>query len=303
MTNNNQREITLTRILSGELFRALGFNRGGFLSKTLSPLVRNPIRRFAEIAVGFDNRVTNLGFQAASRWIMPNFAKDVIAIGAETIPRHGPLLVTSNHPGAYDSLVIASNLPRDDIKIVVNLPLDFISELPSTLHHFLYAPFDPHVRMGVVRSAISHLKNGGSLLIFASGRIDPDPACMPDAEKELEYWSRSLEIMIRQVPSTNLLITIVSGILAPRYVNHVLTKFRRERPDKQRISEFMQVINQMLSPGKLLQAPTVSFAKPIPAFNLLKAGKSTDIMQYLVSQAKKLLAEHVDSGQCSVNMG
>jgi len=269
MDKNSHQINSLTRILSGELFKALGFRREGHLSKTLSPLVWKPIQRFSEIIVGFDNRVEKLGFQSASQWIMLNFAGEMIASGIETIPTSGPLIVASNHPGAYDSLVITSNLPRDDIKIIVNIPLDFISELPSTLPHFLYAPPDPHIRMTVVRSALKHLKSGGAVLLFASGRIDPDPACMPGAEHEFDRWSRSLEFFLRRVPNTKLLLTIVSDILTPKYANHFFTKFRKERHDKQRVSEFFQVMSQMISPEKFHHIPRVSFSTPFLSSDLV----------------------------------
>ena len=277
------------------MFKALGFSRGGVISQTLAPLVTNPIHRFSEIAVGFDNRVRTLGFQQASRWILPNFVKDVHTSGIGHIPENSPLLVASNHPGAYDALVIVANLPRDDIKIVVNIPLDFINELPTTLQHFLYAPPDPHIRINVVRSAIKHLKSGGALLLFASGGIDPDPACMPGSEDAIRCWSRSIEIFLRKVPETQLLITMVSGILSPKYIKHVLTNFRKSRRDKQRISEFFQVIQQMLSPGKLLQTPKLSFAHPIGVDSLSPDGKSINIMGTLTDRAQQLLTNHMFS--------
>jgi hypothetical protein len=275
----------LTKILCMELFKALGFPRDGLISRALSPLAQKPIHQFSKIAAGFDQRVENLGFQSASRWILPNFIKGMNVTGLENIPREGALVVASNHPGAYDALVITANLPRDDIKIIVNIPLDFISELPSTHPHFLYAPPDPHVRMIVVRSALQHLKSGGALLLFASGGIDPDPASMPGGEERFSKWSRSLEIFLKRVPEAQLLITIVSGILTPKYVHHVFTHFRKERPDKQRVSEFFQVMRQMLSPEKFCQKPKVSFAQPLKASKLLDVNNPTNFLKSVTAQA------------------
>ena len=294
MKDEKKRVDRLTRILSGELFKALGFSHDGMLSSLLSPLVRKPINRFAEICVGFDQRLVKLGFQGASQWIMPNFAPGITASGVSAIPPTGPLLITSNHPGAHDSLVISSNLPRDDLKIVVNIPFDFISEIPATLSHFLYAPHDAYVRMNVVRSAINHLKSGGALLLFASGRIDPDPSTMDGAEKELERWSRSLEIILRKVPNAKLLISIVSNILNPRYINHYLTWFRRERPDKQRISEFLQVMNQMQTPELSKQIPMVTFSEPLTYHQVLNRDVNESFMESILDLSKQLLEVHLN---------
>ena len=262
MEDQKERINRLTKVLVGELFKALGFDNKGLVSKALSPFVQKPIKNFAEICIGFDERVVRSGFQSAAQWIMPNFAPDMCVDVQQEIPTTGPLLICSNHPGAYDSLVITSNLPRDDIKIVVNIPLDFINEIPATLSHFLYAPHDPFVRMSVVRSAMKHLKSGGALLVFASGRIDPDPTTMIGAENEISRWSRSLELLLRSVPETNLLITIVSNILHVKYVNHVFTRFQKERPDRQRISEFMQVIHQLRTKDVMELVPRLTFSKP-----------------------------------------
>jgi hypothetical protein len=275
------------------MFKALGFSREGMISRVLSPLIRKPIHRFSEIAVGFDHRVHTLGFQQASAWILPYFIKNTSVTGTDHVPSNGPLLVASNHPGAYDALVIAANIPRDDIKIVVNIPLDFIDELPTTLQHFLYAPPDPHVRLNVVRSAINHLKDGGSLLLFASGGMDPDPESMTGAEDAIDHWSRSLEIFLKKVPDTQLLISMISGILTPKYVRHLFTHFRKLRQDKQRISEFFQVIHQMLQPGKLLITPKLTFGHPIRGKSLLGSLDSSNIMDILTVKAKKLLDDHM----------
>ncbi len=277
------------------MFKSLGFTREGIISRTLRPLVWNPIHRFAEIAVGFDQQVRMSGFQQASQWVLPNFVKHMSVTGNEHIPQDGPLLIASNHPGAYDALVIAANLPRDDLKIIVNIPLDFIDELSTTLHHFLYAPPDPHIRLYVVRSAINHLTNGGALLLFASGGIDPDPESMPCSNTSIESWSRSLEIFIKKVPETQLLITMISGILDPRYVHHLFTHFRKLRPDKQRISEFFQVIHQMLKPGKLLLSPKLTFRKPMTGHSILTSNDPSDIMSFIIDQAQHLLTKHVES--------
>ena len=212
--------------------------------------------------------------------------------GADVIPKEGPLIIAANHPGAYDALVITANLPRSDIKIIVNIPLPFIKEIPSTENHFLYAPPDPHVRIGVIRSALRHLKEGGSLLLFASGGIDPDPTCMPGSEQEIDKWSGSLELFLHRVPQTKLQITMISGILLPKFVHHTFTRFRKERRDKQRISEFFQVMRQMLSPEKFLSSPKLSFISSLSRHQLLSRGSSDDIGAEIIRRAQEAFSLH-----------
>ncbi len=295
MTRNESTVNAITHILSGEFFRAIGFDPEGKISKTFSPLIWNPINRFAKIAAGFDQIVESKNFKEAARWILPNFVTKTDVLGADVIPKEGPLIIAANHPGAYDALVIAANLPRSDIKIVVNIPLPFIKEIPSTENHFLYAPPDPHVRMGVIRKALRHLKDGGSLLLFASGGIDPDPACMPGSENEIEKWSGSLELFLRRVPQTKLQVTMISGILLPQYVHHTFTRFRKERRDKQRISEFFQIMRQMLSPGEFLSSPQLSFVNPLSREQLLKNGGSEDIGPEIIRCAQEAFSLHTSN--------
>ena len=291
MTYSIKQAEALTQILCGEFFVALGLPKYGIFSKIFTPLIRKPVHRFSIIASGFDQRAETIGFQSASQWILPNFADTVTVRGNENIPSSGPLLIVANHPGAYDSLVITAQVPRDDIKIIVNLPLDFISELSATLSHFLYAPLDPHLRMNVVRSGIRHLRSGGSILIYASGGMDPDPATMTGAEFEIKNWSRSIEFILEKVPATRLVIAMVSGIISQRYVNHIFTHFRRERVDKQRISEFFQVMRQMLTPGTIKQTPKVSFSLP---FSLDELNESDSTLDSIKIKALALLNDHIN---------
>ena len=282
----------ITRILSGEMFRALGFSNDGWIARTFRPLIWKPIQRFSEIAAGFDQIVSDEGFQEASKWILPNFVEKVQVAGATTIPQKGPLIIAANHPGAFDTLVIASNMPRSDVKIIVNIPLPFIQKLPSTQAHFLHAPRDPHVRIGVVRSALRHLKNGGALLLFASGGIDPDPATMSGAKEELNKWSDSLQLFLRRVPQTKLQIAMISGILPRKFVDHTFTHFRAQRSDKQRISEFFLVIRQMLSPGQYLSSPQLSFASPLTRQQLIPSGQISDLGPTIIQRAQEALSFH-----------
>jgi hypothetical protein len=51
-----------------------------------SPLARHPIHRFSVIASGFDQRGESEGFQAASKWIIPNFDEGAFVEGKNPSP-------------------------------------------------------------------------------------------------------------------------------------------------------------------------------------------------------------------------
>jgi hypothetical protein len=283
---------TITRQISDEVYKALGFSINTWWRGIFDPLVNRPCAAFAEICAYFDHTVANCGFREAARQILPRFVGNIRINGIENIPESGPLLITSNHPGTYDSLVIASNIPRDDLKIVAGNIL-FLKNMPATQNHMIHTTLDTGDRMIVIRKGLRHLKAGGSLLIFGSGGIDPEPVYMPGAEDEIERWSPSIELFMEKVPGIKTLTTIVSGVLSPRYINHPFIFFKKMRRDRQRISEFMQVIHQMLSPGKLLLSPRVSFSEPISPPEVHENGETFPILKSIIERAKQLLADHL----------
>jgi len=285
---------TLRKLIADEIYKALGFSKEIWLRRFVEPIVKNPVSRFAEICASFDNTVANDGFREAANRILPYFIKNLSVHGSENIPGDGSLLIVSNHPGTYDSLVIAANIPRDDLKILAgNIP--FLKNMPATQNFMIHTTIDTHDRMTVLRRALRHLKSGGSLLIFGSGGIDPEPTHMPGAEVEIDHWSPSIEFFIKKVPHLNTLATIVSGVLSTKYTNHPLTIFRKSRRDKQRISEFIQVIQQMVSPGKFLLSPKVSFANPIYTPDYTALGDSQNAFRHIKKKAKQLLVDHIMS--------
>ncbi len=275
-----------------ELNKSMGFRKNGVLQPILKPLVWKPMIRFSELATNFDHRIVNEGFQKASAWFISHFVDRVKALGLENIPAKGPLLIASNHPGAYDSLIITAHLPRDDVKFIAS-DIPFVKKLPETCNHMIFSSPDTHVRMGVVRKAIKHLENGGALLVFARGSIDPDPAFIPGSKEELTRWTSSLGLFLRKVPQTRLAITIVSNVLAKKYINHPVTIFRRGRVNKQRLSEFFQVMNQLLLPGKLMVSPNLSFAPTLTLQDLEHHKDLKKITSEIIKRAQKQLESHI----------
>jgi hypothetical protein len=284
-----------TKILANdlvfELNKSLGFKKDGLSHSLLKPIVWKPMVRFSELATHFDYRVVHEGFQKASAWFISHFVEHITELGIENLPEEGPLLIAANHPGAYDSLVITSRLPRDDVKIISS-DIPFVKRFPDTSKHIIFSAPDPHTRMWAARKALRHLKDGGALLVFARGTMDPDPAFMPGSEKELNRWTSSLGLFLRSVPQTKVVIALISGVLSPKYLSHPSTLFRRGRVNKQRLSEFFQVMYQLMSPGKLMVSPNLSFA-PTLTLNDLGGGRDIHaITENLIEKAQEQFEFH-----------
>jgi hypothetical protein len=182
-----------------------------------------------------------------------------------------------------------SAIDRNDMKVVVSA-IPFLRGMRASARHFIYTTRDAHERMTVVRESVRHLREGGTVLIFAKGQVEPDPAVLPGALESLEHWSPSLSLLLRQVPEANLLVSIVSGVLAPSCFRHPLVRLRKEQQPRQLLAEFLQVTQQMLLGRRFGLAPAVRFAAPLTAAELGGARDKQATLAAISARARDLLA-------------
>ena len=262
--DNFSLEEQIRRDISLEIFRAAKVPNIGWVRNLISPLVRNPVNHFSKLIVEFDTSIRDYGYVYASTQILKKLAGEVAADGQELIPASGPLIIASNHPGTYDGLAIISKLPRNDFRLIVS-GIPFFQNLPNARKNLIFATHDTADRMDVLRKSIRHLQEGGALLIFPSGRLDPDPSIFPDAGEGLKRWSRSIEVFLKKVPESQLVLAIASGVLSEKYIHHPIAKLFKNDHEQRRFMEFLQVIRQMALGKPVELHPKVTFAKP---FNL-----------------------------------
>lgn len=275
-----------------DVFKGFDTARQRWLRKVVQPFVWPSANRFAKLATTFDQYVVRSGFHQAMRQILPNFVSGVEVRGAEHVPEEGPLLVVSNHPGTFDSLVIAASLPRDDLNIIA-AGFSVLKSMPATSRHLIFASTDTHERMGVIRSALRHLKTDGALLIFPAGRMEPDPAVLPGAPEAMGAWSPSLELFLRHVPQTKALITIVSDVFVPGFLRNPLIRLWRGVRDPQPVAEVLQVAVQMLFPKIMRLKPRISFSIPKSIEELRhRNGSAGSVLASIIEEARRLLADH-----------
>jgi 1-acyl-sn-glycerol-3-phosphate acyltransferase len=273
-----------------EIFYALGLSRSGAIRRLLGPVFRPAASRFGRIAALADGEVPSSGICGAARRILGDLALSPKARGTENIPREGPLILVSNHPGAFDSVAILSCVPRKDMKVFIS-DVPFTRAFPAASGQFIYVPKNAGGRQAALRSSIDHLKAGGSLLIFAHGDVEPDPELTPGASEAIQDWSRSIEIMLRRVPEAWLQVAIASGVLMPKFVRHPLVKIRKTAPRRQKLAEVLQICQQMLFPRSVRIDVHLSFAAPVKVTDL--PGK--DVTAGVVQIARRLLEDHMAS--------
>lgn len=282
---------SLANTLIYEIVNAVGLKKTRTAFRTFSLFFQKAARRLARIGVTADHMIATDGFPAASGWMASHWVRDVAARGQDTIPAEGPLLVVSNHCGAYDFLVIPSQLGRRDLKIISS-DIRFLKNLPNACDHLIFLSDDPRDRMTAARDGIRHLQTGGSLLLFGTGLIDPDPAVFAGAENAIGNWSPSIDLFLRQVPQANVLVTIASGIVSEKWANSPLTRLRKIDWQRRRLAEFGQVLSQLFHPGKLYVSPRVSFAPPVNVETLQRESGSERVLPAVIARGKVLLAEH-----------
>jgi hypothetical protein len=271
-----------------EVVKVFGTSRRSLIGRGIAAAVRPAARHLAELAAQFEMRVGKNGLPDASRWLLPRFVRSVDAQGTESVPAEGPLLVTANHPGSVDGLIIAAQLPRPDLKIVI-ADLPFFLNLKILKERLIYVSRDTYQRLTPVRAAIRHLREGGAVLIFPGGTIEPDPAILPGMQTAIDSWSESIDLILRRVPDTQVLVGIVSGVLSPALLHNPLTRFRRNLKDRQRIAEIIQTINQLLLPFKPSVNPRLRFSSPFTLEEIQRRYSESSAIEAVRRTARSLL--------------
>jgi hypothetical protein len=253
----------LNRSFIFEIARAMALPQSKEVLKVIEIIFGRATKRFSKLVLGLDRVIEQDGSAAGVRWLLPNFVAGYDACGVEKIPKTGPLLIVSNHPASYDGILISAYVNRPDYKIIIG-EIPPYRYLPNISRHAIFSPPARNTfgRMHTVRTAIKHLKEGGALLIFPRGAIEPDPAFMSNPDAEFDKWSRSLEIFLQRVPQTRVLVTIVSGVIAQSAMRHPITWFRRTRADRQRLAFMYQIVQQILSGREMFGlTPHVTFGE------------------------------------------
>lgn len=274
-----------------EFFGLLGLAEAHPLRRALTRLLGPAIGRFTDLLAEFDNHVAAQGLPAAIKPLLTRFVDGVTAVGVDLLPRAGPLLLVSNHPGAYDVFASVVQLPRSDVRVVVS-EISILRQLPAAYSQFILIGQTEHTRMAATRAMLRQLRDGGVLFIFPGRLVDPDPAFMPGAAAALQRWSSSLELFLRRVPETQVVPIVASGVLSPAWLRNPVTWLRQDPIDRQKVAEAAQVIQQLLWPGSLHFHPLITFGPPLAAADLLRADAATRPLHAIVDHQRTLLALH-----------
>lgn len=250
----------LTRLCMDDVISAFGLGsvrRGRALLESLS---RRPARRLARQVLAYDRVVGEFGLGTGGAWALGKLSHGAGFEGQEKVPQDGPLLLVSNHPGLVDAVALFAAMPRDDLRVIA-ARRPFLDALPNTLRYLLTVADTPAGRSGVVREAARHLRNGGAVLTFPGGRIEPDPAVLPGAVEALDLWSPSADLFARLTPGLTVVPVVISGVISPSALRIPLTRLRRHKRDR----EWLAATLQILIPALRNVDARVQFGHPIYA--------------------------------------
>jgi len=285
----DEHAIKLRELIIDEIIYAFSGKRSKISHRLVAPLLRIPAGHFGRIAAEFYEKVNTLGVSEGARATLPRFNHIVTARGIERIPQKGPLLIVSNHPGGLDSLGIVSCIPRNDLKVLVS-DVKFMRLFDIRQRYCIYVSFEAIGGMVALRDAIDHLRSGGALLVFAHGDVEPESECLPGAREAIKDWSPSLEIMLRKVPETSIQIISASGAVLPRFLNSPITRLRRQPERRQKLAEFLQVIQSLLLPGSTPVNLHFTIGEPIATDRLGEGRWMPEIIRHAQAQLDDHLA-------------
>jgi putative hemolysin len=272
---------TLTQINLDDFFDSMGLPH--WRRTPLRWLVWPAARRFAHVIKEFDDRVGAEGLAAGSAWLLRRMAGGLRVAGRGHVPTTGPVFVLSNHPGMADTIALFASLTaRPDLRVLAS-DRPFLHALPNVSRLMIYIPANESERMSVVRAGVKYLKQGGALLTFPAGKIEPDPAAFGAraAVESLQQWSDSLALFARLAPQMQLLPAIVSHVVSPGALHHPLTRLRHTQRDKEKMAAALQV----MWPGYQHLAARVAFGPPVSAVD------STAVMPLVIERARRLIEE------------
>lgn len=275
----------LTQINLDDLVSSFGWQNSPVLSSFLRFVFHKPAEIFARHIIEYDNLTGLHGIHTGGRNLLNRYVKDIRVFGADLIP-DSAFLALSNHPGMTDTLALFAALNRKDLHIIA-LDRPFLNALPNTTRQLFYVYDDAAKRMTLVRQVSSHLKNGGAILTFPAGHIEPDPDVYEGAIDSLQAWTDSVGVFIRMAPEAAILPVFVRGVVAEKYANHWLLKIKKTKEEKEKLATALQLLGMIIFNEKPVIV-RVQIGKPIYAKNLGTTETSV-IHEAVLAEMKSLI--------------
>ena len=246
-----------------DISQVFHFNSDSWWHGLMQKILMVPAMKFATFMRSADITVGTQSLWEAARDLMPKFSGGWELDGGDNVPKEGPLLVIANHPGNIDSIATLGVLERPDVHMVANdRPL--LRALPNTSGHLFYLNPDNPARFDTLRGLVRLLEEGQTVVLFPSGRLEPDPSFYPGALESLKDWSESLGVLLSKVPEAMLQLILTQNVLCQEAWDHPITRLGKTDKQKHQIGMILQIIVQSLFDRWKIPVK-MTMPEPIPA--------------------------------------
>ncbi len=275
--------------LFAQLMSVMGLKHPGWMAHLLFPILHAPILRMSSYLVDLDLNIAAHGWNDGISQFLGHFVTQLHIQNDGALPTQGPLIVACNHPAALDVVILSAAVKRDDLKIVAS-DIPIVQMFPYIRQHTIPVYYDLDLRLGTVRNTIRHLEQGGAILIFPRGDVEPDPAVSPGALRSMDGWSPSIELFLRRVPETTTVVAIASGMLSSGWYQNPIISLWKKYEQRQKVAEIFQIASQLVTGRTPHATPTVTFSPPFSLAQLggIDAPQGT-LLAGLVAHTKELL--------------
>lgn len=283
---------TVTQINLDDVVSSFGLRSGTLPARFVQKVFFNHAQTFARQMVEFDTVTGKSGLAEGARAVLRLHFDDVLVHGADRIPASG-FLALSNHPGLADSVATFAALNRPDLKIIA-LQRPFLEALTNVSKQLFYVTDDPSSRMTLIRQVSAFLRNGGAVLTYPAGHIEPDPDFHSDAAESLQQWTDSVGVFLRMSPETPILPILVRGVVWRKAITHPLTRIRKTRMEREALAAAYQVFMMMRRRINDVRV-RVQIGNPIYAKQL--GTTETNVIHQAVLTEMKRLIENPPEGE------
>lgn len=275
----------LTQLNLDDVISSFGLQNHSIPARLLRQFFFKYAQTFARQMTEFDIETGKRGVASGARVTLRNYFDDIRVYGSELMPASG-YLALSNHPGLTDTLATFAALNKPDLKIIA-LQRPFLEALTNVAKQLFYVTDDSVSRMTLVRQVSAFLRNGGAVLTYPAGRIEPDPDVHADAVDSLNSWTDSVGVFLRMAPETPILPVLVRGVVWKKALHHPLTRLRRTRIEREALAAAFQVFAHMRGKIKGVRV-RVQIGSPIYALQL-GTTKTRIVHQAVLAEMKRLI--------------